>query len=103
MRRADKWSGVQRMVETMYESCRIMTSSWDEVVYEEGASTEVDVRPFLESFSGDIISRADFSSSFEQGKIIFDLQNEYGDLIMKTPQPSDYIPGWRYYIYIMLR
>ncbi|XP_074319193.1 cytochrome P450 72A397-like isoform X1 [Silene latifolia] len=88
---------LKKMVDTMYESCSIMTSSWDKIIAAHGGGpTEVDVWPFLETLAGDIISRAAFGSSYGDGKIIFDLQTEYVNLIMKNPQPSNYIPGWRF-------
>ncbi|KAK9688653.1 hypothetical protein RND81_09G001200 [Saponaria officinalis] len=86
---------LKRMLHTMYESCKIMTNSWDDEVSKEGVA-EIDVWPFLESLAGDVISRAAFGSSYEEGKIIFDLQLEHVNLIMKNPQPSNYIPGWRF-------
>ncbi|CAL5342135.1 unnamed protein product [Camellia sinensis] len=58
-------------------------------------SCELDVFPYLESLTGDIISRTSFGSNYEEGKKIFELQKEQTDLTIQQLQ-SIYIPGWRF-------
>ncbi|XP_074308763.1 cytochrome P450 72A397-like [Silene latifolia] len=80
---------------TMHESCSIMMNSWEEIAISKDGTSEIDVWPFLENLSGDLISRAAFGSSYQQGKIIFDLQREYMELALSL-QATFYIPGWSY-------
>jgi len=63
------------------------------LIGEEG-SCELDVWPYLENLSGDVISRSAFGSSYTEGKKIFQLQKEQAELVVKAVQ-SVYIPGWR--------
>ncbi|OVA08360.1 Cytochrome P450 [Macleaya cordata] len=60
-----------------------------------GGSSEVDVWPELQNFTGDVISRSAFGSSFEEGKKIFELQKEQAILAIEASQ-SLYFPGLRY-------
>lgn len=71
-----------------------MISKWEEMVSTSG-SCELDVWPYLDNLSGDVISRAAFGSSYEEGKKIFKLQKEQIGMAMKLLQQV-YIPGLRY-------
>ncbi|OMO92605.1 Cytochrome P450 [Corchorus olitorius] len=60
----------------------------------EGGS-ELDVWPHVVNLSQDVISRAAFGSSYEEGMRIFQLLEEQIGLTGKVVQ-SVYIPGWRF-------
>ncbi|XP_074318927.1 cytochrome P450 CYP72A219-like [Silene latifolia] len=71
-----------------------MINTWEEMVSESG-SCEVDVWPHLHKLSADVISRAAFGSSYEEGSRIFELITE--QLKLAVPIINHvYIPGWRY-------
>nr|WAU86881.1 birch protein [Betula platyphylla] len=82
------------MLHPFYQSCNDMISQWERLIGEEG-SCELDVWPYIENLSGDVISRSAFGSSYIEGKRIFQLQKEQAQLLMKATQ-SVYIPGWRF-------
>jgi hypothetical protein len=81
------------MLPAFHQSCSDMISKWESLVSEEG-SIELDVWPYLQNLSSDMISRTAFGSSYEEGRKIFELQRELAELAIKSAQ-SIYIPGWR--------
>ncbi|XP_071734150.1 cytochrome P450 CYP72A219-like [Rutidosis leptorrhynchoides] len=85
---------LKHMVPAFYVSCSEMIENWEKSVATE-RSCEVDVWPHLQKFSADVISRTAFGSSFEEGRNIFELQREQGELVMKVAN-SVYIPGSRF-------
>ncbi|XP_062170043.1 cytochrome P450 CYP72A219-like [Alnus glutinosa] len=85
---------LKNMLPAFHESCSEMISKWESLVSEEG-STELDVWPYLQSLSRDMISRTAFGSSYEEGRKIFELQRELAELAIKMAH-SIYIPGWRF-------
>ncbi|KAH9608574.1 hypothetical protein KSS87_017247 [Heliosperma pusillum] len=71
-----------------------MINTWEEMVSETG-SCEVDTWSHLHKLSANVISRAAFGSSYEEGKRIFELITE--QLIVAVPIINQvYIPGWRF-------
>ncbi|XP_074319223.1 cytochrome P450 CYP72A219-like [Silene latifolia] len=71
-----------------------MINTWEEMVSETG-SCEIDVWSHLHKLSADVISRAAFGSSYEEGRRIFELITE--QLKVAVPIINQvYIPGWRY-------
>lgn len=92
------------MVPAMHTSCGKMIEKWEKLV-KEGERVEMDVQPFLEDLTSDVISRTAFGSSHEEGRRIFELQKEQSELTRQVLQ-SVYIPGWRsvriyYYIFTL--
>jgi len=57
-------------------------------------SCEIDLWPFLQNLTCDIIARAAFGSSSEEGRRIFQLLKEQAGLAAQVMM-KDYIPGWR--------
>ncbi|KAF7836590.1 cytochrome P450 CYP72A219-like [Senna tora] len=79
----------------MYESCNEMIKEWKMMMNEKGSwKLELDVYPWLNSLSGEVISRTAFGSSFEEGRRVFQLQKEQAQLTAQALH-SLYIPGWR--------
>ncbi|KAJ9554675.1 hypothetical protein OSB04_018720 [Centaurea solstitialis] len=85
---------LKHMVPAFYMSCSDMIHKWEEIVAKE-TSCEVDVWPYLQTLTADVISRTAFGSSFEEGRKIFELQRELGALVMKAAV-SIYIPGSKF-------
>lgn len=81
------------MMPLFHLSCREMINNWERMVSEQG-KCDVDVLPHIEILTSDVISRAAFGSSFQEGIRIFELQKEQAALTVKLFQ-SVYIPGWR--------
>ncbi|XP_027356819.1 cytochrome P450 CYP72A219-like [Abrus precatorius] len=80
----------------MYQSCSEMINEWKMLISEKGTgSCTVDVWPFVNSLSGDMISRTAFGSSYEEGRKVFQLQKEQAELTAKVLL-SVYVPGWRF-------
>ncbi|GAB4849274.1 hypothetical protein Ancab_040167 [Ancistrocladus abbreviatus] len=82
------------MMPAFYASCDHMVSKWEEIV-SETSSRELDVWSDLTTLTADVISRAAFGSSYEEGRRIFQLLREQTNLVAQFVQ-SVYIPGWRY-------
>ncbi|KAK1419758.1 hypothetical protein QVD17_29069 [Tagetes erecta] len=86
---------LKHMVPAFYVSCNEMIKTWEEMLSSDKSSCEVDVWPYLQSFSSDVISRTAFGSSFEEGRRISQLQQEQAELVIMAEQ-SVYIPGSRF-------
>lgn len=71
-----------------------MLRNWEETLSPEG-SCELDVWPYLQTLTSDVISRTAFGSNYEEGRKIFELQREQADHVM-TVGRSLYIPGMRF-------
>ncbi|KAK4285783.1 hypothetical protein QN277_002433 [Acacia crassicarpa] len=84
------------MLPAFYESCNIIVKKWVRLVNEnESGYCEIDVWPFIQTMTSDVISRTAFGSSYEEGQRIFQLQTEQILLTLKVLR-SVYIPGWRF-------
>jgi cytochrome P450 len=81
------------MLPIFHKSCDDLISKWERMLASDG-SCEMDVWPFLQNLASDVISRAAFGSSYEEGKRIFQLQTEQAKLTMSL-MTKVYIPGWR--------
>ncbi|KAI6687109.1 hypothetical protein NL676_023937 [Syzygium grande] len=82
------------MLPAFYSSCTEMVDRWEKMVSVERLC-EVDAWVDLQNLTRDVISQTAFGSSFEEGKRIFELQEEQALLAIKARQ-SVYIPGWRF-------
>lgn len=85
---------LKKILSTFCLSAKEMIRKWEELVSMEG-SCELDVWPYLQNMTSDVISRTAFGSSYEEGRRIFQLQRELADLTVKVFQ-SLYVPGWRF-------
>ncbi|XP_028763793.1 cytochrome P450 CYP72A219-like isoform X2 [Neltuma alba] len=84
------------MVPAFYESCNEMVKKWVRLVNENGRGCcEIDIWPFFQTMTSDVISRTAFGSSYEEGQRIFQLQSEQIILTAEIFR-SIYIPGWRF-------
>ncbi|XP_028763703.1 cytochrome P450 CYP72A219-like isoform X2 [Neltuma alba] len=81
------------MLATFYESFSYMVDKWEKTLSSDG-SCEMDVWPFLQNATRDVISRTAFGSSYEEGKRIFELLKEQAELAMNALLKV-YIPGYR--------
>ncbi|XP_071907181.1 cytochrome P450 72A225-like [Coffea arabica] len=82
------------MVPAFYLSCNEMLSKWENLAPAEG-SFELDVWPYLQIFTSDVISRTAFGSNYEKGRRIFELQSEQA-LYFEQVMQSIYLPGWSF-------
>ncbi|KAL8189217.1 hypothetical protein R6Q57_028783 [Mikania cordata] len=86
---------LKHMFSAMYTSCNdILIAEWAKLVTENG-SCELDVQPYIDDFSSDVISRNAFGSSYEQGRRIYQLQKEQAMLTSQALK-SVYLPGRRF-------
>ena len=81
------------MLPEFYQSCSEMIVEWESLMLKEG-SCELDVRPYFENMTADVISRTAFGSSYKEGRKIFQLFKEQVQLTIKVIR-SVYIPGAR--------
>ncbi|KAF3685214.1 Cytochrome [Capsicum annuum] len=81
------------MLPAFYLSCSEMLRKWEEIVPNE-TSAELDVWPHFQLMAGEVISRTAFGSSYEEGRIVFELQKEQAEYVMEEVF-SIYIPGSR--------
>ncbi|XP_012850548.1 PREDICTED: cytochrome P450 CYP72A219-like [Erythranthe guttata] len=89
---------LKNMVPLIGLSCSNMIQKWKAIVSsnsEKGSLSEIDVWPFLEDLTGDVISRTAFGSSHEEGMRIFQLTRDKLKLTMQIFLLC-MIPGWRY-------
>jgi len=83
---------LKRMLPAFSACCEELVSRWSESLGSE-ASLELDVWPELQNLTGDVISRTAFSSSYHEGRRIFQLQAEQAVLVM-TNIRKIMIPGY---------
>ncbi|MED6201553.1 hypothetical protein PIB30_096188, partial [Stylosanthes scabra] len=101
----EKWSKHRRIINPAFhleklklmmpiflKSSNDMISRWEKIL-SSNVSCEIDVWPFLQNLTSDVISRAAFGSSYEEGIRIFELQKEQLKLTIEVIMKI-YIPGW---------
>lgn len=81
------------MIPAFQLCCCEMMKKWEKLVSEKG-SCELDICPYLETLTADVISRTAFGSSYEEGTRIFHLQKDLVQLLTKASNAIN-IPGWR--------
>lgn len=81
------------MIPAFSTSCGELIKRWEEFTRPQG-SCELDVWPEIQTLTVDAISRTAFSSSYEEGQRIFELQKEQIALMMEAAY-SLYVPGFR--------
>ncbi|XP_047940247.1 cytochrome P450 CYP72A219-like [Salvia hispanica] len=86
---------LKHMVPAFHLSCGEMLSKWDEIVGSNEGCCEVDVWPYLQTMTSDVISRTAFGSSYEQARKMSELQREQAKHIMEAHR-SVHIPGYRF-------
>ncbi|XP_021773945.1 cytochrome P450 CYP72A219-like [Chenopodium quinoa] len=82
------------MLPALWESSSAMVKEWEEMASKTG-SCEIEVWTYLRKLSADLISRAAFGSSYEEGKRIFELLIEQIQIAIPVFN-AVYIPGWRF-------
>ncbi|CAK9162214.1 unnamed protein product [Ilex paraguariensis] len=82
------------MLPAFSTSCCKLINEWKNLVGSQG-SFELDIEPQLQFLSSDVISRAAFGSSYEEGQQIFKLQKEQAVLALEAYH-AIYVPGLRF-------
>ncbi|CAI9775511.1 unnamed protein product [Fraxinus pennsylvanica] len=85
---------LQEMLPAFLTSFCNLIDQWKNLVGSKGSS-ELDVAQEMQNLAADVISRAAFGSSFEDGKTIFELQKEQAGLVLEAFM-SIYLPGYRF-------
>ncbi|CAN6446452.1 unnamed protein product [Victoria cruziana] len=75
-------------------SCHGMIQRWEKIIGPQG-SCQLDVSEEFKNLAADVISRTAFGSSYEEGKYMFQLQNEADDLFVQGLRTL-FIPGFRF-------
>ncbi|PIA34398.1 hypothetical protein AQUCO_03800186v1 [Aquilegia coerulea] len=84
---------LKMMLPAFQTCCCEMIEKWQKLSPEE--LSELNVWDHLQDLTADVISRTAFSSSFEEGRKIFQLQKELAKLIMQAAKFM-FIPGFRF-------
>ncbi|KAL3500850.1 hypothetical protein ACH5RR_039943 [Cinchona calisaya] len=85
---------IQGMVPEIFASCCSLIDRWKKLVPSDGSS-EIDIKPEVQSLFSDVIARTAFGSSYKEGKKIFELQKEQAVLVNEAFQAL-YLPGFRF-------
>ncbi|KAL0924336.1 hypothetical protein M5K25_005152 [Dendrobium thyrsiflorum] len=86
---------LKMMMPSFSACCDELISRWEELADSSGRVFDIDVWSEFQNFSGDVISRAAFGSSYKEGRRIFELQKEQTELVVQAARTL-YIPGFRF-------
>jgi hypothetical protein len=87
------------MIPEFSASCAKLVDRWDNFVGSDG-SFELDVLPEMQKLARDIVSKAAFGCSNQEGKKIFELQAEQAELLVKLLNIA-HIPFHRFVCYFL--
>jgi hypothetical protein len=81
----------------MVKASTVELENWEHRVAEAGGSLEFDVEADVHTISGRVLSYTAFGyDSFEKGQQIYNLQNQYAQVLFEAYQrPTFGIPGFR--------
>nr|AYV88857.1 cytochrome P450 oxidase CYP72D18 [Polygala tenuifolia] len=85
---------LKEMLPVFSTSCNQMIEQWKRKPGPQGTFV-LDIWPEFQRLSADVISKAAFGSSYEEGKRIFELLKELMTLVIEAMQTL-YIPGFRF-------
>ncbi|KAF3338324.1 cytochrome P450 CYP72A219-like protein [Carex littledalei] len=85
---------LKRMLPAFSTCCDELVGRWENSAGLDGLF-ELDVWPELQNFTGDVISRSAFGSSYQEGRRIFQLQGEQAECLVKAFR-THYIPFYWY-------
>ncbi|KAI3755712.1 hypothetical protein L1987_55518 [Smallanthus sonchifolius] len=85
---------IKSMFSAICLSCSEMINKWERLTAGSGV-VEVDVWPFIDNLAGDVISRAAFSSCYEEAQKLFCVQKEQMELVLQLLFIF-YLPGGRF-------
>jgi cytochrome P450 len=71
------------MLPVFIQSSHDMINKWKEMLTIDG-SCEIDVQPFIQNLTCDVISRTAFGSNYVQGSKIFELLRMQGHILINT-------------------
>ncbi|XP_028763685.1 11-oxo-beta-amyrin 30-oxidase-like [Neltuma alba] len=86
---------LKAVIPIVFQSCNDMMKKWENMLSPTDETCEVDLWPWLKNLTREVISRAAFGSSYEEGKQIFNLLTEQAELVMSNVQ-KHHIPLWRF-------
>lgn len=81
------------MVPVVAERVSEMLNTWSDISSKPG-DVEIDVTDWFQNLTEDVITRTAFGSSYEDGKVIFRLQNQQM-LLASDAFQKVFIPGYR--------
>ena len=82
------------MLAEFNESFKEMVDKWEEILTLDGSPREIDVWPFIQNATCDVISRSAFGSNYAEGKRIFEILKEQAEHAMIILFKL-YLPGFR--------